>query len=993
MNFDAESILAKAKELGEDLERRVGATAFELPKLDLDDSGRQLEVFGQALTLDSTFQASATIHDPDDALVDPFGVAEPATPPDGDSFVTVDVGGELSLGGSGSTTSQGVTFSAHGTAGAGFGYQHRRTVSQGRKRRTVLEDVLLGVRLPQFVDLSTLDPGESHRLTAKVDFDLGIDAGAGKSFQTELQATLFDGLSAQATIQGEATVKAALGLSLYDQMALTVGRSMAQDSWVRIRLQRQKQRKLSLSASLDLTVRYDFGSALVQVLDNALDLVPTPALLDTFEEINGLLASGDWEAVKARLSARGNAVLDDWLESTGWREWLADSDEVQKFVDASREVVDAFQGLDGRIRSLWEQLLGKVALGPDSAIRKALETVAGLDPDDPDLIAKLAPGESAQEALALVEKLAGRSLDELILDSLPEAKEALGEAIALAQQGLDFLDDTPDKVLTKIQAFAERTGIAQTIGFLAANATSTAAIEQAIDDFAQQRIQRLVEVLVGKIWDAIQPDDLAKVETWAQRVQKILEAPDELEGRLKEALLQLDGQASFSASVAIDHEVQRSAMLDLELDVTTAPALATQIQNALRRGTATEIGAALEALDEKLAKNDDEESGDETAKTLPFRLRESVFTSRRVRSRTFSLTFLGFSRQASVSRTEEHRLQIRPVADEVDQYERLASFSASFSRRVLVDAGSNETAIWLEHEARGTGVDPAKPFEGTPAPALRLVYSREDFEASSLELDHMANLLDRLGFNEEGRIGRAVRDQWTTQLIIQLRFVDPDDAPGAALRALADTGDKASWNDAYLAAAKAWFENRLDDKTTTRGVNYGEIFGQLIRTPVFEQRWTQGTQSLLNQVRGESIMVKDGSRQEHIAWADLQGRPNTQLGILYGSMLPKRRRGRKALAKVIERLDGLGSTFDSDHAEALSVAFANAGLRSTVYGPNWPSSLFSLWLTLARLRRRDPQLLATAQGLAVLRTRVEKDDPWQEPVRFQLGSGGIPRLV
>lgn len=989
MKLDVDQILSAVQ----DLDRRVGTQAFSVPEIELSDAGRQLSIFDQAFSLDSDFRAGAVIHAARQALDDPFGIEPPSTAPEGDSFTTFDLAGDLSLSGSASATTQGVSFSAHATAGAGFSYQHRQTVSQGRKRRTVLADLLGGTRLPQKVDLATLEPGESHRLSAKINLDLGLDAGVGASTQNALTVALFDGLSTQITAQGSATVQAALGLSLFDQMALTVGRRPTDDSWPRIRMQRLHQRKLSLGATLSLVLQYDLGSGLIQILDNALDQVPTPRLLTTFREIDGYLADGDWQAVVDKVSDRGAAVLDDLLDETGWRKWLASSDEVKDFVELSQRVTQAFDDLDEKVESLWEQLLGEADLGEGSEIRKILAQVAAIDPSNPDVLRKLMRGETLNEALELIQKLSGHTLDEMIVESVPEAQRILKRAVDLAGQALAFLTETPQRVLDEVEQFAEKTGIRKTIDFLAQNATSTQAIENLVSD----RIRRLVEELAGKAWKQIDADDLAKVQRWAGKVKKILDAPDELAGRLRTTLQKLQGQASFTASVAIDNEVSRSALIDLELDVARAPELAQKIQGALASGKAAEIVNALEVLDNEMAAKDDETTDDDDAPApMPFRLRESVFASRRVRTRSFSLAFLGFgasfSRKGIVRRIEESRLRIQPVAGQDDEYERLGHYSAGFVRREEIDSGNNETAIWLESSARGPGLDPGKAFNGTPRPTLRLVYNRQDTKATAKELACMAKLLARLGFDDHGSVRQQVRDGWTTQLSVELRFVDPDDQPGAACRALAEASDEATWNAGFLAAARAWFGNRLDDKSTRSGLSYGDIFGTLVETDVFGKNWAGGTFSLLQAAARQTVFVEVGNESERVEWTDFEGRPNMQLGVLYGSMLPKRRRGRAAMQRLTSALDALDGQHDSEQYQRLDRAFVDAGLRSAVYGANWPSSLFLLWVTLAKIGRRRPGLLTNARGLALLRTRVDNTDEWHEPIRLAL-ENGIPNLV
>lgn len=991
MKIDPEKVIDTADP---ELLKRVGASGYALPALDLDLENRQIEIFDQALTLGSDLRLTARILDDDKPLQDPFGSGAEAPPPADRSFAVFDLAANLKLGGEASTESKGIAFSAHGTAGGAFTYRHLTTVSQGRQRNTVMSDLLGGVRLPQFVPLDQLAPGEVHQMTAKINLDLGLEVSAGASTPGELAQALFEGLSPQAKIQGSATAKAALGFSLFDEMRLTVGRGMKDDSWPRLRLERSRQDRLSLSATLQLMVEYDLASPLESVLDNALDQVPTPRLLETLREVDELAAGVQWQEFVAKLGERGAEVLDEFLErQTHWRQWVDGSPEVEAFVRRAQKIVDTFGSLDPRIEGLWQELLGKVDLEEGSPIRQALGEVAAIDPQKPDVLAKLAQGNALGKALDLIEKLTGRTVDEMILDSLPEAQRALAKAVFLANQALDFLRNTPQQVIDEVDGFARRAGIQQTVSFLAQNATS----KQAISNFVSTRIKRLVEVLVGKAWQKIDAQDLAKVQAWAQKMERVLEAPEALEKTLRDAIAKLEGQASFDVGMAIDRESSRTALIDFELDAGKHPKLAAEIQAKLEHGRMLDIRNALSLLDAQLAQHDDEATGDDAPPAPPpFRLRESLFTSRLVRTRAFSLAFKGFgislSRKGISRRIEESRLRIHqlPPAKEGDPptFERRAGYCAGYLRRDESDAGMNETALWLESEARGEGMLPDAPYDGTPRPTLRLVYCRQDGKATAEELRAIATFLARLGFAENGAVARAAQPGWTTQLTVELRFVDPDDAPGAALDALiADPADEEGWNRDVLAAAHAWLGGRMDDRRAPSGLSQGRVLGAMIEDPPFLDSWTGGVFPLLQKVRGRTLEISAGGKSERVDWTTAEGKPNMRLGVIYGSLVPKRRRGLAAMARVAEARQALAGAHDGDHYRRLSRFFVDAGLRSAVYGKQWTSSLFILWLTLTRIARRRPDLLPATRGLVLLRTRADADDPWQPPVRIELEDG------
>lgn len=998
MKLNADALLPKAVP---GINQAVGQTAFKVQDLSVDDQDRQIEIFDQPLTLGANLSASAEILAAQAPLDDPFGSGSTLQSPAGKSFAALDVAAGLQLSGQASPSIKGATLNLKATAGSDFSYRHLLPVAQSGTRQAALLALVEGVRVPSLVSLDSLAPGEIHTAKAKVELDFNADFSAGVSTQKTLTQALFDGLSAQAQVQGSATLSAGFGMSLYDDLVFTVGRGGDADSWPRLRLEKLHKRHLSLTSTLQLQVSYDFGSSLITILENALDQLPIPTLLTTLQEVNGLLASGNWDAVKSKISAKGAQTLDELLDDTGWKEWLEDSPEVAEFVEFSNKVVSTYNGLDERVQSLWGRLLGKADLGPSSRLRQALEQLAAVNPESVSVLEELTKNSEVNEVLALVQHLTGETLDDILLDSIPGAQKTLGKAVDLAQQAVKFLTETPQDVMQKIEAFANKAGIAQTVRFLAANATSTTSIE----GYVSSRIQKLVADLVGKAWDHINASDLEKVQAWAQKLQPILEAPnalrDELEKRIKTTLEKLIGQASFSATMSIDYAVSRSALLDVEISP-QAKGLRRKVEKAMATGSIQEILDRLVEADQQLAARDDDSASDDEPAALPFRLNQCVFTSRRVRSRSFGLSFHGFgasfSRKGIVQRVEDARLEALAERNSRGQIVRRGTYSAGFTRRDVLDAGSNETAIWLESRAEGVGLDFSKKYQGKPQPSMRLVFTREDTKATAQELSAMSQLLEGFGFELDGIIERKVSPNWTTQLSLSFNIVDTD---GKALEALVGgTGNASTWNGDFLDASHAWFHHSIDDRflNAPTDISWGRYFDALTHTEVFRQNWTSGVYPFLQAAssRWGRIPVANQNgviKQVPVKWTERQNvsQPNQQLGLLYGSLIPKRAKGVAAKQRTLKAWEALEGTHDDAHYRALSRRFVNGCLRSAVYGPTWPSSLFILWLTLVRIERRQRDLLSSARGLLLLRFRADSNEEWQEPIRLTLPHGILPQ--
>lgn len=988
---DLDSKLRLLVEPVAELAEPVGTTAYALPEADLSRDGGVIKVFEQNLDLKAGFDAKAQIHAADAKIDDPFTANAKIEATSSMSYADLGLGLDIGLKGEPAGTVGSLSISARASAAAGLGYRHLLLVDQANDTRfEAFTELLERTRLPQKVRFDSLEPGEYQQLTAKANLDLGLKLEAGASVKKDLQLTLFDDLSTSATLAANATIDAALGLSLMDRMSYTVGRP-SDAPWVRVRIDRARKRSLSFGASFALQVHYDFGTALASLVQNAFDMIPTPRAVETLKEVNQILADGDWDTVKAKISQRGAEVLDDLLEETGWREWLADSEEVTKLTELSRKIVDAYDGLDERIQSLWDDLLGSTGLGKGSEVRKVLDEIVGIDVDNLK-VTDLVESEDLKKLLSLIETLSGEDIDEWLLESTEEVRERLKKVQKIAQEAIDFLDNTPKEIFGKLEGFAERTGIAKTVDFLAANATS----KKAIENLVSTRIQSLVERFVGKAWDEIDADDLKRVKGWAKKVKKALDAPQELVDKIKKNLEKLDGEIGFSVGLTLERISQRSALLDFDVSLDPdARKLREEIESALVTGKAGEVLITLDEIYGERAEKAEASEKDQEL-DLPFRLRESVFTHRNVRSRTISvaLSIVGRShaRKGVVRRIDESSVR---VVEKGKAFERRAKYSGGFERRDELDGSANQTAVWLDHDATGSGLDIFKAYSGKPKPTVRVLYSREDPKTSADEVTQIQGFLTGLGFNArtlDGQIPAGAR----TRLDVDLRFTGEKQA---ALTALTG-GTETVWNDRFLAAANRFFYDRLIDVRPTAHptVRRGDIYSVLIGTQDFRDHWLDGSQSFRNwaktepamsfEVDGETVRVRWTEKQTSLANPPI----NPEYGMLQ-NLMDKRARGRKWLQEVAKALRATVKTPTPANYEKLSRRFATAGLKSAVYGPTWPSSTFLVWLALELFGANAAELLTGARGLAVVRTKTADAEDWQEPLRMLLPEGGIPRIL
>lgn len=653
----------------------TGAYALDIPQFE-QKGGKKgtISVFDEVVDLsgDVSLQGAVQIHAAKQELADLYGTGSEFTAPKGSSFADF----RMVLGGAGgaqgAVSSGPLQVSAKGSVSGGVDYRHVLPVKAGLTRRLAFSDLLRTTRPPQVVQLSRsgLADGEVHRLDATLNLDFGLKLKVGRSFAFAKSVELFKGLpGAAVTTNGELALSAALGMSMYERMFLAVGRH---GDRARVRLQRENERRIGFSAMMALHAEYDLGGGLAAVLEQALDLSPVPRLMDSLRAVVDPVANGNWEAIQKRLTGRLGDAVTELVGDSGWKEWAAGSKQVKELMATSAKIVDFYDNKIGAtVHSFWDQLLGKADLGPRSKTRKLLAQLAALGDKQLNVRDFVAGSGDAGKLVDLVETFSGKSLEEIVLSRDAEIKAILGK---VAQQAKDAekLFALDDKVLKKIEAFAERTGIRGTVDFLRQMQTDPAALEKALNG----RIRKLIERLAGKAWGRIGAQDLKKIQGWAKRVTGLLNGAENLEKEILEKIRSVRGEVGFSVGLEIARVSTATALLDFEVDLGREGDFRGKVQHAL---ASARVRRALDVLVQRANKVDKKD-----AAALPFRLRECAFTSRRVRTSALSFVFnllgpLGgfLQEEKGISRrVEESTLRVHQVGR---QLRRAATYSAAFS--------------------------------------------------------------------------------------------------------------------------------------------------------------------------------------------------------------------------------------------------------------------------------------------------------------------------
>lgn len=902
----------------------VGTSAFTLPEVSVNASKSDLKVFDRSGSLGADASAQVSILAPS-SEISPFDSSQGLTAPAGSSYAQLQVDGKLSAGLSGSGGgSAGLTLSASGAAS--FTYDHYLPVAATEKRIDALAKLVATSQLPQLASLTSLEPGEISSFQAALSFDLGLQATYGSSFDVNHVVQLFHGLSAELTASVKSSIEATLGWTLYDDMNVVVGNAQQNTpGWLRVSIDRSRKNTFTLGATFDLQVDYD-ASSIATALEKAFQSSPLPRAIS----ILTVVANGQWENIQQFVVDRASDELISLIAGTGWKQKAANDPDVVKALAAINKVVSIYDGVDAKVQQLWNDLLTKVDLQPGSELRNTIDKIAALDPTNPDLEQFLSP--TAQKDLDMLESLSGKSIEQLLVGSNTSVQSAITQAVDLAKQLERVITDTPTEITGALATFAKNSGIQSIIAWLSTNATSLDKIQA----FGDTEIKKIVSKAVGKAFDAINPQDLAKVQSWAQ---KIMKEWDELSAKLAAASKKLKGTLGFSVSLEYSRVSEYSAVIDFELDPKNA-AVVEAVRRELPTGSVRNMLAALDRIERDDAGN------------LPYTIRESMIVSRHTRSgaTTVLLSLLGLSNLQKVtgSRFEESTIRVSDSG-------RTATFSGGFVQAITTNDTSSECGLWVETDAMDVSKDLDLPF-ATVSRAMRLTFSRTDKNTTAEELGALQTLLVDLGFFVTA--GQSLTD---TPAGTQTTFTMDVTLDEPAIAAFAKDDGEENWNKDYRNAAyRLLRDDMITDKIASLGQPTGEVLAGVVKTDLFAETWTDSSTSRFRNVLVDKSF-KVGSKA--LVMVDDQNRfipPYIPIQML----ITRRPTGYGHLAGLRERLT---ASADRKRSSLTRLSGASAATFASTTLPEWDNPMFNFWFVVARLCRLGSDVLKSAQGLATMR--------------------------
>src|ERR1051325_3258008 len=905
----------------------VGTSAYQVQGLAVDAAKPNLQVFDLTANLDAGSTAQASINAAS-AEIAPFDAAEALTAPQGSSYAQLVIDGNLSGSIGGAIENRPLTVSA--SAAPSFTYTHWTLASATETRLDALTRLVTRAQLPQYENPPSLLPGEATRFAATLQIDLGAEAKYGQSFDLAKAVSLFDGLSAQLQATVAYEIKASLGWSLYEEMDVVVANAQQEHAgWVRVRIDRTRNKTFTAGATFALNVAYD-ASSIADALEQAFQASPLPraiAILNT-------VAAGNWDAIKTSISDRAANDLIALIAGTSWKEAAANSPDVTKALAAINKVVSIYNGVDAKVQQLWSSLLLKVDLQPGSDLRNTIDKIAALDPQSPNLRQFLSP--EAQKDLQMLEALSGKSIEQLLVGSDAGVSMAITRAVNLAQQLERVINDTPAEIMSALNTFSQEHGIASIVQWLAANATSLDALQA----WGDAEIKNVVTKAVGTAWDQIDPADLETVQTWAQ---KILAEWNDLSTKLANAAKYLQGELGFNLSAELSRASEWAAVLDFELDP-TSPAAVAAVRANLPKGNVHDMLVALDAVASEA-----------------WSIRESVITSRQLKTgvTTALLSLLGLSRTQTVS-TQTFTESVVQITDAG----RSATYSGGFTQTVTIDSTSSGCSVSAVGEGTDASRDPDAPF-ASPSREIHLTFSRNDTKTSATTLQALQTMLEDLGFFVSA--GTSATD---TPAGSETAFTIDIVLDENALAQLAEGDGERNWNGDFRNAAYRLFSDAMVA---------GQQFATVVRSDVFAETWTDtSTTEFRQDPRANGIPYEN--RTLGILDDNLQF---TAEFIPVRMLITRRPGGFGELDKLQNALANPGNL--EQLAKAGAAFFSKAMLRE------WNNPMFTFWLVLARLCRRSGAALATAKGLATLRSRQSASDAFGAPMQWSLTAGtGVP---
>lgn len=883
---DVDNLLAPLANPADELELKVAAGT----------SSGAIGLFDQAFQVSGEAGAKLLlkVHKANGPAKDAFGVD--TAPGSHQRWCELAIEGRLRASASDTASSGPFRFSASASASSELEYRRFFPVPAQTPLTDIATQALLGARFPgRFFDRQLL-PGEWHRFVGRLRFGLDLSGGAGfETSQYQDVVELFQDFSPEIRATAQATVSAALGFSLFESTEIVVHRPIdGSEDRMRLRLARVHDRGLTFGAKVALGLQTNLGTVLNQTLDHVFALEPVADVFDAWKEIAAFGSAQGWQQLQSKVTKKAaDTVLGLFQRYAG----LQTSATVDGLIGAVASWLKKWDSLDGVLKDLWADLLEHGGPGSDPALRELLGKVTELRGagDRSQALARIVALKNDADGrpfLSLIELLSGETLESLI--SSPEEgalAAALDRVAKMAQDALDQMNAGPVPVLRALDQFAKESGIAAVVAKLRHHLGSATNLREAIES----PLRKVVERLFGKAWEQLEKSELARLRTWAKKVDAELKDFQKWETKLRADLKRLDERFGLSLSFELSRQFHQEAFLDVDLCDRIWEKAA--IRDELRNG---DLPAVIRRLAEAATAEDTDDA---------IEIRECAFLTRRIRSSAWGLMVeaLGFKlvREVGSLRTLQKVERITGCGTTVE----LRGASERFSK---TQSGSNKEAWRSKAELELTAALAGKNFAPEVAKVVLEVSLEDDkmLEGERKAIDH---LLAHLGLVAiEGQASAPVCQPFV-RFSVTVQF---SGAPVALLGALA----KAAERKGVLAEVERLYRDELvgaDEAAFEPGLRAGDVMARLLRDSGFLEA-LRDPQAVLDFLRTHTATVQGRSLD---LFDNLGCRPKAAVGSL--ASLPAAMNGRwPALAKKTAKvLAGASGKKEIEAWEKLTHAF------------------------------------------------------------------------
>ncbi len=441
-------------------------------------------------------------------------------------------------------------------AGGHAKYERWMLTPDATGARDVLQKLYGGLRLPQSIDQAGELPADGELLVLGYGGYLKLSAGLSWGYQITGTRSI-DVPRMPLDLEYQFRAMAAVNFSYQVAGDYQIEARKSRAGWVRFAVRKSRDSETTLAADFGITADYNL-KGLPESADEFLSKVfgaHADRILDLFHK--GLKYSD-----LAELEKTAGKLLKDTLHEYSDKVLgivLSDA-TVQEVILKMQQVASVYANLDKRIIDLYHDVLNeRVPAGTKSTISTTIDFILGAG--TPESLRALTGDTQFGQAVDLLRKL----YNERLFDVL-QKNEVFAEAVTLLKQARDFINGTSaaDAQITSwidmLQRKVPFNDLIKKLAGLDANG---------LKNLADEKLQGLLEKLLGKAWEALNESDFKKA---ADLVHKNFVKIDEFKNKwYKQALEKVTHQSfAMNLNLAYSRARKNEKLLDVEVNLAHA---------------------------------------------------------------------------------------------------------------------------------------------------------------------------------------------------------------------------------------------------------------------------------------------------------------------------------------------------------------------------------------------------------------------------------------